>query len=122
MFGRRSVSKPPEDPSVAQVEALLERAATKFAARAPSHGSRPMATHALLICACVTPEDAPRWLVYEDRDGSIVCRIPDRAEVSDFVDAQFSAGGHADPGDVLAWLQGEAPDPWAAGQQGPVPA
>jgi len=116
VFGRSSFSKTPEDPSVAVVEALLDAAATHLAATALSHGSRPIATHALWICACVTLEDAPIWLIYEDTDGGIVwCRIPDEAEAADVVEAEFSAGGHANPGDVLAWLQGEAPDPWACG-------
>jgi hypothetical protein len=66
-----------------------------------------------LICACATQDDAPTWLIYEDRDGGIMWgRVPDGAETSDVVDAEFSAGGHAAPGDVLAWLQGELPDPW----------
>jgi hypothetical protein len=101
---------------VARVEALLDGAATHLEATAPSQGSRPAATHALGICTCFTLERAPNWLIYEDRDGGIVwCRTPDGVEASDVVDAQFSAGGHADAVDVLAWLQGEAPDPWAGG-------
>ena len=72
--------------------------------------------HAVWICACVTLEDAPTWLIYEDRDGGLAWgRIPDGAEASDVVNAEFSAGGHAHPGDVLAWLQGKAADPWALG-------
>lgn len=64
----------------------------------------------------MTLEDAPTWLIYQGRDGGIVWgRIPDGTEAADVVEAQFSAGGHADPGDVLAWLQGKAPDPWACG-------
>lgn len=101
---------------MAQVEAILDGAATQLAATAPSHGSRPIATHALWICACVTVEDAPTWMIYEDSDGGLVWRrIPDGVEASEVVDAQFSAGGHADPGAVLDWLQGRATDPWAGG-------
>jgi hypothetical protein len=95
------------------VEALLDGAGTHLDATPPSHENRPKATHAVLICACATQDHAPTWLIYEDRDGGIVWgRVHDGAEVSDVVDAEFSAGGHAAPGDVLAWLQGEVPDPW----------
>lgn len=118
MFGRKR-PKPAEDPSVARVEAVLDGAATHLAAPAPSGESRPSATHALWICACVTLGDAPTWLIYADLHGGIVwCRIPDGTEASDIVDAEFMAGGHADPGEVLAWLQAKAPDPWAAGGHG----
>jgi hypothetical protein len=102
----------PEDPSVAVVEALLDGVATRLAPAATPQQSRATATHLLWICACVTMDDAPTWLIYEDSDGELVWgRIPDGHQASDVVDARFVAGGHADPGGVLAWLQGETPDP-----------
>jgi hypothetical protein len=39
-------------------------------------------------------------------------RVPDRIEPLDLVHARYTAGGHADPAEVLRWLQGDAPDPW----------
>ena len=105
---------------MAPVEHILGRVATRRDATAPPHGNRPKARHALLICACVTLEDAPIWLIYDDRDdGALVWgRVPPVDEVSDLVDAQFSAGGHADPSDVLAWLEGVLPYPWMPGGGG----
>ncbi len=46
--------------------------------------------------------------------GLVWGRIPGGAAASEVVDARFSAGGHAAPAEVLAWLQGQAPDPWAS--------
>ncbi len=81
----------------------------------PSGRSVPT-THALWICACVTMDDAPIWLIYEDLvHGVMWCRVPDGATVSDIVDAESIAGGHTDPDAVLEWLKGEAPDPWSGG-------
>ena len=61
-------------------------------------------------------DDAPTWLIYDrDEDGVAWCRVPDGIEPLDLVDAPLSAGGHADPSDVLLWLKGDAPDPWASG-------
>jgi hypothetical protein len=64
-------------------------------------------------------DDAPKWLIYDEPGGALRwCRIPDGSEASDIVDARFSAGGHADPGGVLAWLRGDEADPWAGGGDG----
>lgn len=113
MFGRGK-SRDPENPSVAPAEALLDRVATR--ARLDGSGTRPAAEHALWICACYSMDDAPTWLIYDEPDGSLRwCRIPDGSEATDVVDARFSAGGHADPGGVLAWLRGDAADPWVGG-------
>jgi hypothetical protein len=80
---------------------------------------RPRANRALLICACVTPEDAPKWLIYDTDDGDIAwSRVSGRGEVADLVDAKLIAVGHADPSEVLRWLQGETPDPWGGGSGG----
>ncbi len=72
-----------------------------------------VAKHALAICACVTEDDAPKWLIYDTADGGLMWRrVPDRMEPLDLVDAQLAALGHANPAEVLRWLQGEASNPW----------
>jgi hypothetical protein len=119
MFGRNG-SSPPEDPAVDPVEALFNRAATYREFTHPMPSDEPLATtHALWICACVTMDDAPIWLIYEDGDSGMAwCRVPDGMDIPDVVAADSVAGGHADPAEVLAWLQGEASDPWAGGGDG----
>jgi hypothetical protein len=98
------------------VEVILDGAATHLVEMAPAHGSRAQATHALWICACVTTDDAPTWLIYETVDGEMVWgRIPDATEFPDLVNSKFSTGGHADPGAVLDWLQGKDEDLWGSG-------
>ncbi|MFJ9315955.1 hypothetical protein ACIRN4_17320 [Pimelobacter simplex] len=96
------------DPAVTEVEALL----TAAAARRPtpplaSGGPRLCVTHALAVCACVTLDDAPTWLLYVTADGGFGwTRDPDADEPLALVDARFGAVEHAAPSDVLAWLQG----------------
>lgn len=64
-------------------------------------------THALAVCACITLDDAPTWLLYVTADGGFGwTRDPDADEALDLVDARFAAVEHAAPSDVLAWLQG----------------
>ncbi len=73
-----------------------------------------MAAHALWICACITVDDAPTWLIYDTLSGELRwLRVLDGVDVQNVVGAQLSAGGHADPADVLTWLHGSAPDPWS---------
>jgi len=104
---------------VSRVEALLDGVALRIDAIPPTDGVRPIATHSLWICACVTPEDGPIWLIYKSIDGGLRWgRISGGAEASEVVDAHLVAGGHADPGEVLRWLQGDAPEPWANGGSG----
>lgn len=116
MFGRKG-SSPPEDPAVGPVEEIFGRSATY---RVPPQSSRPVATkQALWICACVTMDDAPVWLIYEDGDQALVwCRVPDGSDIPDVVDAELIAGGHTDPAGVLEWLEGKATHPWTGGGSG----
>lgn len=79
----------------------------------------PVVEHALWICPCMSDASTPVWLIYEETEGTLKwCRIPEGSDVSDVVEARFIAGGHADPGSVLAWLRGDAQDPWAGGGEG----
>lgn len=118
MFGRKATSYP-KDPTVGSVEALFNRAASYREVAHPLQSNEPLAaTYALWICACVTMHEAPTWLLYEEGDGMVWCRIPDKVDISDVVVAGSMIGGHADPGQVLAWLEGEASDPWAGGGDG----
>lgn len=110
---------PPEDPAVAVIEEILAAAASRGPKARPLGDGRAAVTHALGICACETMWWAPTWLIHDvPGDGLVWRRVPDGIEWSDLVDAQFTAGGHADPDQVLRWLQGEAPDPWCYGSGG----
>ena len=79
---------------------------------------RVLVEHALQICACVTVDEAPTWLIVDSADGLMWRRIPARTDLLDFVDARFTAGGHADPEEVLRWLRREVADPWGNGGGG----
>lgn len=104
----------PEDPSVAPVEAILDRVAVRMCPGGP--GPRPVAEHALWICPCVTVDDAPIWLIFDSPDGTLHwCRLPDGSKVDDVLDAQHLAGAHVEPEGVLAWLRGAQSHPWIAG-------
>lgn len=119
MFGRTRLSRPPEDPAVAFVEAIFEAAASRHPAAPQSGEGTPVAPRALWICACVTMDDAPTWLIYDTDEGGIAwCRVPDGVEPLDLVDARLIAGGHADPAEVLLWVQGKTSEPWAGGGDG----
>lgn len=43
---------------------------------------------------------------------------PPGMEPLELVAARHTAGGHADPAEVLLWLLGETPEPWGAGGSG----
>jgi hypothetical protein len=104
---------------VAGVEKMLKAASSRRPSPAKTPEGRHLASHALWICACVTTDDAPTWLIYDtNEDGVAWCRVPDAVEPLDLVDARLSAGGHADPSEVLRWLQGRTPNPWAGGDGG----
>ncbi|EAP98304.1 hypothetical protein JNB_15108 [Janibacter sp. HTCC2649] len=72
----------------------------------------------MLICACVTLDASPDWIVYDTDDGIGWCRWPDGLPEAEMVHAPLDSGGHANPSEVLAWLQGNAEDPWGAGGEG----
>ncbi len=123
MFGRSRSARAPEDPAVALVEQMFESAAARNPVTGQPSRDRPAATHALWICACITIDDAPTWLLYDtDEDGIAWCRVPDGLEPLDLVEARLSGGGHADPGEVLLWLQGKRSEPWGAGGGGDADA
>jgi hypothetical protein len=105
---------PPDDPAVAPVEAILSGVAELPTPEAAK--SLAQATYAVWICACVTPDDAPTWLIWEAVDGTLFwARDGDSADIDDAYSAQLIAGGHAYPGSVLAWLEGHKPTPWSGG-------
>jgi hypothetical protein len=104
---------------VASVEEILQTAASRFPGPARPSEGRPLVEHALWIRACVTMDDAPTWLIYDTGDDGVAwSRVPDGVEPLDLVEARRRAGGHADPLDVLLWLQGEIPEPWGGGGDG----
>jgi hypothetical protein len=119
MLGVSRSSGVPEDPSVARIELILGRARQRYLPLEPKPEDRPVTAHALWICACLSMDDAPTWLIYDRAEDTVAwCRVPDAVEPLDLVDARSGAGGHADPSEVLRWLQGRAPDPWASGGDG----
>lgn len=106
------------DKSVVLVEAFLDRVATRAVHLESGHETRTRspAIRAVGICACVTTNRAPNWLIYDEPGGALRwSRIADETEVSEIVEAQLLAEGHADPGGVLAWLRGDENDPWRGG-------
>lgn len=96
------------------VETILDRMATR--ATVAADATHLLAYRALWICACVSFDDAPTWLIYDDLEGTLSwCRLPVGIEVSELLDATFIAGRHADPSGVLAWLEEDAANPWTGG-------
>lgn len=97
---------------MAPVEAILSRAAARSPApELPTDGPRLPVVHALWICACVTMDDAPTWLVYVTADGGLGwSRMPDGEEPLDLVEARWETGGHCAPAQVLEWLRTGEPD------------
>jgi hypothetical protein len=115
VFSRRSdPPPPPEDPAVAAVEHILDAAAARTLTGPPKREGRLVVEHAVWLCACESTEDAPTWLIYDTvADGIGWRRLGDGLEAADVVEANHLAGGHPSPEGVLAWLRGEAPDPWS---------
>ncbi|MBO0883394.1 MAG: hypothetical protein J2P17_24280 [Mycobacterium sp.] len=113
--------RPParEDPAVVLVEQILAAAAAAAGSVDILRKGRLAVTQALWICACLTIDDSPRWLIYETPNGDLGWnRIPDGADPLDLVETRLIPGGHADPAEVLRWLQGIASDPWSGGGYG----
>lgn len=104
---------PPEDPSVAPVEELLEAAASRSIGEAPRRDGRLVVTHAIWLCACETLDESPLWLIYAVGENGIGWqRLPDGTNVPDVVEAEHLTGGHPAPEGVLEWLRGDWSDPW----------
>lgn len=72
---------------------------------------RVRAERALWICACVSADDAPTWLVLESADGLGWARVPDGIDLPDAVEAPHAGGIHGAPDEVLAWFRGAAAGP-----------
>lgn len=103
---------PLEHPDVAPVEAILWAATRPYDAIPLAPADLPHADHALWICACVSEEDAPTWLVHDAPADHIAwCRIPSGADVPSLVEARLVAGGHTDATSMLRWLRGEQSQP-----------
>ena len=113
MFSRRGHT-PPEDPSVAPVEEILEAAASRSVGEVPRRDGRLVVTHAVWLCACETLDDSPLWIIYAVGDDGVGWQRINRPqqEVSDVVEADHLTGEHPAPGGVLAWLRGDRPYPW----------
>lgn len=99
---------------MAAIEEMLDRAEARH--RAGEWQGR--ARHVLWICACVTLDRSPDWIIFDTDDGVGWRRWPDYLPDVEVVHAPLEAGGHASPSEVLAWLQGAAKDPWGAGGDG----
>src|SRR5215210_2434938 len=113
MFSRHGRT-PPEDPSVAPVEEILETAASRSEGDVQRRDGRLMVTHAVWLCACETLDDSPLWLIYAvGGEGVGWERITDRRlGLPDVVEADHLTGAHPDPEQVLEWLRGDRPYPW----------
>lgn len=107
MFG----SEATRDPAVERIEVLLSGATSRH----PAGAWQGRARHVLTICACVTLDESPDWIIFDTDDGIGWRHWPDDLPDEEMVRAPLEAGGHADPGDVLAWLQGDVADPWQNG-------
>lgn len=104
---------------MARVEAILGLAAGFGSTPPQAPEAIPIVTNALWICACVTFDEAPTWLIHDDDDSGVSWRrVPAGVEPLDLVEPRTGAGGHADPQEVLLWLEGKALDPWGSGGSG----
>lgn len=87
------------------VEHILSVAAARSPGQVPMRDRKAIVDRAVWLCACVTFEDAPTWLIYDTSDGKVGwCRVPDGSDVADLVDAPLILGDHVGPVQVLSWL------------------
>ncbi|SDD05212.1 hypothetical protein [Nocardioides lianchengensis] len=107
--------RPPSGPAADSAVGGIERLLGEAASRHPAGVWQGRAQHVLMICACVTLHGSPDWIVFDTVDGLGWRRWPDDLPDEEMVRAPREAGGHADPSDVLAWLRGDAADPWTSG-------
>ena len=69
-----------------------------------------MAEHAVVLCACETMDDSPKWLIYSvGADGIGWQRLEPEQDFAEVVDATHRAGGHPSPRSVLRWLRDDPP-------------
>ena len=102
-----------EEADIARVEEILDAAVARNLKQTGARSdTKPLATHAVWLCACVS-EDAPFWLIYQTPDDEIAWqRVPPRVDVDDLVSASGWAGGHVSPDEVRLWLEG-MDEPWS---------
>ena len=113
MLGSRHTRGAREDPAVPLVEAILAAAVRAQGDPDPLPLRQEAADTALWICCCITVDESPTWLIYTTEAGTLTWRrVADGIEPANLVVPRRSAGGHADPADVLAWLRDESPTPW----------
>jgi hypothetical protein len=112
---------PPEDPSVAPVEEILEAAASRAEGEVPRRNGRLVVTHAVWLCACETLDDAPLWLIYAVGEDDVGWELINgyQQQASDVVEADHLTGDHPAPEGVLDWLRGDQPYPWRGGSDFP---
>ena len=78
-------------------------------------------SHAVWLCACETPYEAPTWLIHSVGDDGIGWMRLTTSDASDAVEADHLTGRHPDPVDVLRWLRGDQPYPWPGTGGGDFP-
>lgn len=77
-----------------------------------------VALRAVWVCGCDTLDDAPTWLIIEQKASASWCRVPQGAEPSDVILALEWCGGHTAPESMLGWLNGQFADPFNSDEFG----
>lgn len=95
----------------------IERILAGAVARSPAGPGR--VSHVLCVCACIAEDWSPDWVIYGTDAGIGWQKYPDGLpsdeDIDHEVDASYRSDVHADPADVLAWLEGRTSNLWAAG-------
>ena len=92
--------------AVPTIERILAAAAARSPHPVPVRGGKVVADRGLWLCACVSFDDAPTWLIYETDDGAFGWRrVPAGQTETALLDATVLRGDHVDPDGVLAWLE-----------------